>query len=222
MNDLMVDIETLGTKPGSPVIAIGAVFFDIMSGELGERFYGKIDVEDAMRYSRISGDTFKWWMAQNDAARREATSGFMSANEVFADFYNFMSVNANLGKMCPWGNGASFDITILEVSFERILGKPAPWKFWNVQDVRTIKRVGESVGHKYPHDLKGVAHKAIDDAIHQAKYVAYYWQKMHGKTPDLSDGDVVDDFADFDGAADDTGQTGSDLDDLDLDLDLTA
>ncbi len=35
MNNLMVDLETMGKKPNAPVVSIGAVFFDPQSGEIG-------------------------------------------------------------------------------------------------------------------------------------------------------------------------------------------
>jgi len=43
MNNLMIDLETMGTGPNSLVIAIGAVFFEPETGELGEEFYINID-----------------------------------------------------------------------------------------------------------------------------------------------------------------------------------
>lgn len=205
MRDLMIDLETLGTKPGSPVIAIGAVMFDRTNGKLGEEFYGKIDVVDALNWARMNGDTFKWWMQQSNAAREEAVSGFLSSTEVFRDFINFINVNANLSTLRAWGNGSHFDITIIEVALHRVLSREAPWKFWNVRDVRTIKDVGECAGHKYPHELKGTAHNALHDSKHQARYVSYYFQALMGEKPKIDMGresDVVDDFdgaSDFDG-----------------------
>lgn len=39
MNNLMIDLETMGKKPNAPVVSIGAVFFDPQSGEIGPEFY---------------------------------------------------------------------------------------------------------------------------------------------------------------------------------------
>lgn len=216
MDHIMIDLETLGTKPASPIIAIGAVFFDPATGQLGEDYYAKIDPVSALEYSRIAGDTFVWWMQQSDAARAEVTGGTMRAEDVFNDFNQFVSVNANLGKLKPWGNGATFDITMMEVSFERIARRPPPWKFWNVRDVRTIKELGELVGPKYPHQLKGTAHNAIDDAKHQARFVSWYWQCLCGRKPNdpFAVADGKDDFADFDTTPQDSAPETSDLDDL--------
>lgn len=50
MNHLMVDLETMGNGPYAPVISIGAVFFDLKTGETGEDFSVNISLESSMRY----------------------------------------------------------------------------------------------------------------------------------------------------------------------------
>ena len=39
MKQLMVDLETLSTRPDAAIIAIGAVYFDKVTGETGDEFY---------------------------------------------------------------------------------------------------------------------------------------------------------------------------------------
>ncbi len=172
---LMVDLETLGTAANAPVIAIGAVFFDPNTGTLGDTFDAAIDVEDAMRYGVMSGSTFKWWLGQSDAARQKVVRGRERAEDVFNRFGNFTLKHGD--NVQPWGNGASFDIAILDHAFPRILNKPVPWKFWNVRDCRTIKELASGIVN-YNDKMQGVAHTALDDAIHQAKYVSAYWQGL--------------------------------------------
>ena len=43
MQHLMIDLETLGTDPTAPIVAIGAVFFNPKTGELGAEFIATID-----------------------------------------------------------------------------------------------------------------------------------------------------------------------------------
>ena len=52
MTDLMIDLETLGTKPNSVIISIGAVFFDIEKKTLGSTFYLPLKVEDQVKRGR--------------------------------------------------------------------------------------------------------------------------------------------------------------------------
>ena len=176
MKHLMIDIETLGTAANAPVVAIGAVFFDPNTGTLGDTFDAAIDVEDAMRYGVMSGSTFKWWLGQSDAARQKVVRGRERAEDVFNRFGSFAMKHGD--NVQPWGNGASFDIAILDHAFPRILNKPAPWKFWNVRDVRTVKELATGIVRFDDKMKQGVAHTALDDAIHQAKYVSAYWQGL--------------------------------------------
>ncbi|RVC70415.1 3'-5' exoribonuclease [Mesorhizobium sp. M00.F.Ca.ET.038.03.1.1] len=174
----MIDLETMGTAPNAPVIAIGAIYFDPDTGTLGDTFDAAIDLEDAVRYGRVSGSTLKWWLSQGEAARQKVVRGRHPAQLVFEKFHEFCRRHGTGLK--PWGNGSSFDITILEYAFGRILDKPAPWDFWNVRDCRTIKELAAN-GPQYTGTLEGTAHTALDDATHQAKWVSFYWQALRGK-----------------------------------------
>ena len=173
---LMIDLETLGTAANAPVVAIGAVFFDPNTGTLGDTFDAAIDVEDAMRYGVMSGSTFKWWLGQSDAARQKVVRGRERAEDVFGRFGSFAMKHGD--NVQPWGNGASFDIAILDHAFPRILNKPAPWKFWNVRDVRTVKELATGIVRFDDKMKQGVAHTALDDAVHQAKWVSVCWQGL--------------------------------------------
>lgn len=174
----MIDLETLGTAHNAPVVAIGAVFFDPNTGTLGDTFDAAIDVEDAMRYGRASGSTFKWWLGQGDTARQKVVRGKHDAQLVFSKFYDFALKYGS--DVRAWGNGASFDISILDYAFVRVLEKPAPWRFWNVRDCRTIKELADGIV-TYDGKLEGTAHTALDDAMHQARWVSCYWQGLRGK-----------------------------------------
>ena len=178
MKHLMIDLETMGTLFNAPVLAIGAVFFDPETGELGETFYGGIDVEDACRYGKPSGSTIKWWMKQGDEARAAAIAGTSSSADVFGAFMAFVQKGGKNVK--PWGNGATFDISMLEFAFARVLDKTQPWEFWNVRDCRTIKEIGELVS-PFRGERQGTHHQSLDDAIFQAQWVSHYWQALRGR-----------------------------------------
>lgn len=178
MNHLMIDLETMGTRVNCPVVAIGACFFDPNTGEIGRTFDGAIAIADAMRYGSADGDTIAWWLSQSDDARKKVARGRHTAVEVFGKFYEFCQSGGQDIK--PWGNGASFDISILDYAIPKILGKPVPWKFWNVHDCRTIKALADGVV-PYTGKMAGTAHAALDDAKHQAEWVSIYWQGLRGK-----------------------------------------
>jgi hypothetical protein len=184
MKHLMIDLETMGSIFNAPVLAIGAVMFDPNTGELGDRFYGAIDIADACRHGLPSGETIKWWMGQGDDARKAAVAGTQSAETVFAGFRAF--IQKQTADVCPWGNGATFDISILEYAFLKITGDVAPWKFWNVRDCRTIKEIANEAGCSFDGPRAGTHHHALDDAIHQAQWVSHYWRHLTGQAPAIA------------------------------------
>lgn len=177
MHHCMIDIETIGKRPNAPILSIGAVKFDPETGTLGDTFYKAIDVADSFKYGIADGSTFKWWMEQGDAARYAAVGGrdmLPVALNSLAGFYK------NWSNTKVWGNGPSFDMTILEYGFYRALDREAPWSFWNIRCCRTI---ADAAGLRPPKlsAAQGVHHNALDDSIHQAKWVSRYWQQLRNK-----------------------------------------
>lgn len=163
----MVDLETVGQRFDAPIISIGAIFFDPDTGEFGPEFYRAIDPESAFRFGRPSGSTFKWWMNQSDAARKAAVAGSLTLDAALNDLTTFYRTHP---KAPIWGNGPTFDITIMEHAYWQVFREAAPWAFWNVRDCRTVLELGEVLGYSKP-ELKGTAHNALDDARHQAQWV---------------------------------------------------
>lgn len=168
MNDVMIDLETMGNSKNASIIAIGAVFFDPNTGELGNEFYREVNLESCHAAGLTSdASTILWWMKQSDEAREKFLSNEAAPelSFVLGEFVAF------LGKNCkPWGNGIGFDLTILESAFESI-GQPTPWKFWNERDVRTLVAF-DKYNYKNTITFDGVPHYALDDAKHQAKYIS--------------------------------------------------
>jgi hypothetical protein len=177
MRHLMIDLETMGTRVNAPVVGIGACFFEPDTGEIGPQFGAEIDLSDAMRYGAASGDTVKWWLKQDDDARLRVAKDAKDAETVFRAFYGFCEANCPASELRPWGNGAGFDISILDYAFPKILNKQPPWRFYNVRDCRTIRELAEGIV-EYTGPMVGTKHVALDDAIHQANYVSCYWQGL--------------------------------------------
>lgn len=163
MKDIMIDIETLDTASTSAVLSIGAVYFDRKTGEIGKSFYSRISFVDAVSLGTVSDSTMKWWSEQSKEARDEAFGGMEGAIDVAKQFAEFITPDAK-----PWGNGSIFDITILEHWFNKC-GVQVPWKFWNVRDVRTIVDWFNIDVRSYKRE--GVHHNALDDCLHQIKYM---------------------------------------------------
>ncbi|CAX55864.1 3'-5' exonuclease [Erwinia pyrifoliae] len=182
MNHLMLDLETMGTKPDTPIVSIGAVFFDPQSSELGEEFYVAVNLTSAMEQGAIpDGDTIIWWLKQSPEARAAICSdAALKITDALSELSHFINRHANNTKyLNVWGNGANFDNVIVRGAFERA-GQSCPWQFWNDHDVRTIVTLGREIGFDPKRDMPfdGERHNALADAINQAKYVSAIWQHL--------------------------------------------
>jgi hypothetical protein len=170
MKDLMIDLETLGSTPETPVISIGAAFFDIQTKKIGPTFYMALDVnEQIARGRKPTGDTIKWWLGQSDAAKRVFHEQAKPALVVLTTFIQWYKANNPKGAFV-WGNGSTFDISILENMFNDYKLE-IPWGYNKAMDLRTFKRFragGEQV------KKSGVNHNALDDAVSQAQYILDY------------------------------------------------
>lgn len=180
MNHLMIDLETMGNGPYAPIISIGAVFFDPNTGETGDVFQVNVSLESSMRFrARPDASTILWWMEQGEDARNSLTTDTQELSASLCSLSDFIAKNSNQRFVQVWGNGASFDCVILRNSYA-LTGIQAPWQWWNDRDVRTIVEMGKVIGIDPKRDMpfEGTRHSALDDAIHQAKYVSAIWQKL--------------------------------------------
>lgn len=169
MTDLMIDLETLGTAQDCVVLSIGGCFFDIPTQQLGLRFYGALQIQDQLNAKRtVTEDTIKWWMKQSPEARQVFETEGLPVIKALTE------ISAVIKKECPdkrklkvWGNGSTFDISILENLFA-LCKLELPWNYSGVQDLRTFRRF---VGGGDRIKPLGTKHNAADDAVSQAAYV---------------------------------------------------
>jgi hypothetical protein len=159
--DVMIDIETLGTTPGSAILSIGAVMFG--PAGLGEEFYAPILLTSCTAAGlRIEPDTVLWWMKQSDAARAAAfCDDAQHLIIVLAEFGDWLMKH---GAERPWCHGANFDAPLLDAAY-RACGMTPPWKYWNVRDTRTLYELADVKVNR----ARGNHHNALDDARAQAE-----------------------------------------------------
>lgn len=177
MHHVMIDLETLGNKPDAPIAAIGAVFFDPSTANLGASFYTRVDfATDVSVGAKIDPETIKWWMKQSGAARAELCGdGSLTIQNALTALSCFLARD----ELQIWGNGASFDCVILRAAYVRTSLK-TPWQYWNDRDVRTIVEIGRAIGIDPKDELQfnGTRHNALADAVHQAAYVSHIWMRL--------------------------------------------
>jgi hypothetical protein len=165
--DCMLDLETLGTAPFSPILSIGACAFKPdQVAPINDAFYQAITLESCLDVGlRPSADTILWWMDQAAEARGVFSDPLAVklplALDAFTDWLNSRPL-----KM--WGNSARFDLGLLEAAY-KACGKVAPWEFYNERDYRTLKKLTGADG--IPLHRVGTHHNAVDDAISQAYHL---------------------------------------------------
>lgn len=181
MLNVMIDLETMGTEPDAPILSIGAVYFDPDTGKMGAELHVKLDFVAACLDRVIDPNTVKWWLCQSDEARNALLSGGDGGDDSKADALWFLDrFLDNEGDVKVWGNGATFDISMLE-NLYRQLGITIPWKFYNVRDVRTVVAMAEGIIDRADIPFIGIKHDALADAVHQAVYVSAMWKMLRKK-----------------------------------------
>lgn len=180
---VMVDLETMGKKHNAPIVAIGAVVFDPATGSIGESFYKVVCLESSVNWGAvIDPSTVIWWLKQSSEARSAIVNDdAIPLQDALLQFREFVSDNVAGGskKAQVWGNGASFDNSILRSSYDCI-AEDYPWEYWNDRDVRTMVELGQAISFapKTTIPFEGARHNALADAIHQARYVSAIWQRI--------------------------------------------
>lgn len=183
MFQVMLDWETMGNKPNAAVIALGAVLFDTVTGEIGPKFYHEINLESSVELGLdLDASTVLWWMKQSDKARAKFATNerALLVREVMQKFTAFLVMQVGSehteyeGQVEVWGNGATFDNVIAANVYDK-LGMTRPWKFYEDRCYRTVKSMHRDV----PFVFEGTPHYALDDAISQAKHLCAI-AKEHG------------------------------------------
>lgn len=160
MKNIMIDLETLGTKPGSIIVSIGAVKFN--ETDIGDTFYEAIDIDSSQANGfQFSGKTIQWWMDQSDEARAvfDQGSDVMVVLDALRDFFDHDEYRV-------WGNGSTFDNVLLTEAYH-LCGWEAPWKYWHNMCYRTVKYMNPDIVRVD----SGIRHNALDDAINQVRHL---------------------------------------------------
>lgn len=179
--DIILDLETLGTKPGCPIIEIGACAVDPAGGAIVANFSRRIECDYKHWEVRMLGETdaectgmdkatAAWW--SSDAEKRETLRRIMAGGVglrialfQFGEWYTSVGVRE---ERRIWANGPSFDIAILDRAYAdaRI---PRPWICWQERCVRTALELAGYERGSVPWEDTGPRHRALCDARHEAR-----------------------------------------------------
>ena len=175
--NIMMDIETTGIRPGCRILSIGLAVFYVVNGEctIGNTTTIYPDLTEQVGIDDPS--TLQWWSTQSPEARNVFADNHINgvsigkAFELFKEFiqnavdwHKSLNDGAEKVNVCIWGNGATFDNSIVQHMFEA-KGYPVPWNTFGDRCYRTaFNMLGRP---SFTRD--GTHHNALDDAIYQAR-----------------------------------------------------
>lgn len=154
---VMIDLETLALSPDAVILQIGAVKFDRES--IHGTFEATLDWRRQARLfeRRIDPDVMRWWESQPQ--RDRVLNGERYLYDALADFRDWYGLHS----LPTWGNGAAFDLAILQDAFHGA-GKLV---FWSHKHERCYRTVRLLLG--LPKAVSATAHTAVSDALAQAR-----------------------------------------------------
>lgn len=171
---LMFDIETMGNESFSAIVSIAAIEFDIKTGEIGQQFYQRINLQSSIDIGlKMSPSTVLWWLQQDKAAQQALLQEPLSdIKDVLMDLSYF----CKNGNYITWGRSPRFDQGILEDAYVSTK-TPLPWDFRKERCVRTMEALRPEI--KANTTFVGVKHNPLDDCKHQIKYCSAIWKEIY-------------------------------------------
>lgn len=163
MNNIMLDIETLSTKPNAVIMQIAAVKFEFGSDKI-EKFEVNCNIKSSIDLGlHVDPKTVDWWKSKPP---EQLVTISKNSQPIFDCIQQFSEFVGNPNDMVLWSNGNNFDFPIIESTCD-MLGIRVPWNYWNLRDARTVYAVFGLDFKTYPR--VGTYHNAIDDCLTQIK-----------------------------------------------------
>lgn len=166
---VMLDIETLGTRPGSMITAIGACTFGPGVPRAARRtLYLRPTLDDQARAGMsIDPATVLWWLGQGDDARaalcHRDDMPLLSALLSLRSF--LLDATDGAEHLQIWCHGPSFDAVLIERAWYRLRCGGEPWSYRELRCLRTLLGLAGLSMRDFP---AAVAHDALADAMAQA------------------------------------------------------
>lgn len=180
LDQVMIDIETLGTGNGAVILSIGAIAFDLAlpSPTPPKVLYEAIDINDAVaRGGKIDPETLKWWVLQDRLAMEKAFAG---KTPVLTAINN---LNAWIAWAAPgamiWANPPSFDLSILRAAARRC-GTDV---IWSHRQERCYRTIVNTIGRNVPRVMSKMPHDPRTDANAQALHLQQIFASLSSQVP---------------------------------------
>lgn len=171
--DVMVDIETTGTRPDrAAVIQLSAVRFCLKTRQIDTA--NMFDAALSMPAWRSwDEDTRRWWRQQNPAVLNNILTKMRPPPQVMAEFITWANQDGlDSYNRFFWAKNASFDSQFI-ASYCTDFELPNPFHYRSVRDMRTF-----ILGRSHPEGLPDVeetktdqAHNSLVDCITQIDWL---------------------------------------------------
>jgi hypothetical protein len=166
-NLTLIDLETLGTRPGSVILQLGAARLTADGKE--ETWYRRIDPVSCQNAGlTMDVSTVIWWMGQ----------GFGAQHDVLAHDVERVSIQTALEEFSAWYRKgdevwgmATFDVPQLIEAYRIVFAgtRQGPWT--NHQSHRCYRTLREVFPGHRPAPVQP-AHSGLSDAIYELRHVA--------------------------------------------------
>lgn len=175
MNDVMIDLETLGKGSDAHILQIGACYFDRLTGKIGETYNHIIDassMEDSG--ARMDASTVMWWLGQSEDARLNILNASKIKIDVALSELNFFMAEAKQ----IWSH-ATFDFPILMDTYQRLKIRPN-FDYRMARDIRTLEDLAgkENIICR---ERSSTHHDALADCIYQVLYCSQSFRVLEDK-----------------------------------------
>ncbi len=179
MNQLMLDIETMGTDNNAMIVSISAVQFNIETGNTAAEFEVGIDWKEQIdNGAKVDVETFKWWLKQEKDAQNSLFDIFQqSVHDALYLFNKWILDNfKDVKKVDLYGNGSTFDNVIVRNLYKRH-NIEFVLPYWCDKDVRTLMAITNTNAKDF--EFKGIKHNGLHDCRHQINYCSIAYNKIN-------------------------------------------
>lgn len=176
--NMMIDLETLDTRPSAVVFQVGVlVFKDVLGGDIRgniilEKKIFHLDILDQIMAGRtIDPDTVQWWRVQS------ADSWHRHPDEITKTGHMFQEISRMYGEHgvgSLWANSPSFDCVLMRALCESLKIEWGFPTFREDMDLRTLKKLFQMKGRRMESSGKTTSHNALQDCEDQFHDAVHY------------------------------------------------
>lgn len=168
-DDIMVDIETTGTRPDqNHIIQIAAVRFDFASREIDHNFFDRCLIPCTMRH--WDEETRNWWMGKNRQVYASLVPRMEPAANVMHAFRDWVTTGREESQtpIRFWAKPTTFDFMFIASYFHQY-EIDIPFHYRHAVDLNSYLRglQNDPLGQLDFRQFEGAKHNALVDTLNQ-------------------------------------------------------